>query len=74
MFAPDGSTLATAAENTAKVWDARTGELVTTANGKTDWLPFIGGSSYVSELTYGPDGSMLAAASGDTVMVLKKKP
>ncbi|MBE1532626.1 WD40 repeat domain-containing serine/threonine protein kinase [Actinomadura algeriensis] len=73
VFAPDGSTFATAAGNTVKIWEAGTGDLVKAAGGKTDWIPFFG-SHQVSELTYSPDGSMLAAASSDIVKVLKKKP
>ncbi|WP_339154183.1 serine/threonine-protein kinase [Actinomadura luteofluorescens] len=73
VFSPDGSTLATAGGNTAKIWDPKNGDLISTSDGKRDRIPFFGDSPDVTELTYSRDGSMLAAASDDIVMLLKKR-
>jgi len=68
-FSPDGAMLATAVGNSwsgegaAKLWDVKTGELLAdlTIQGKTDQL-FI--HAY-SDITFNPDGTLLAAINAD---------
>ena len=56
-FSPDGSRLATVSDDqTAKVWDAVTGETLLTLRGHTE--PVYG-------VAFSPDGKRLATASGD---------
>ncbi|MEV8630905.1 hypothetical protein AB0395_04540, partial [Streptosporangium sp. NPDC051023] len=56
-FSPDGSRLATASwDNTARVWEAKTGKLITTLTGHQD---------RVWEVAFSPDGTRLATASSD---------
>ncbi|MEU6745322.1 serine/threonine-protein kinase [Spirillospora sp. NPDC046719] len=61
-FSPDGSKMATgSSDSTAKVWNARTGALITTLNGHT---------KAVTSVAFSPDGSRLVTAgSDDTVKV-----
>jgi WD40 repeat protein len=55
-FSPDGSRVATASDDgTARVWDAVTGEAVTTLNH----------DGWVSAVSFSPDGSRVATASDD---------
>ena len=56
-FSPDGSRLATASDDqTAKVWDAATGE---------ELITLVGHDDFVSGVTFSPDGTRLATASWD---------
>ncbi len=57
IYSPDGNHIATAsADKTAKIWDAKTGELLLTLAGHTD---------EVWGLTYSPDGKRIATSSPD---------
>jgi len=56
-FSPDGSRIVTAsADNTAKVWDAKSGAEVLTLKGHTQ---------YVVSASFSPDGSRIVTASAD---------
>ncbi len=57
IYSPDGKRIATAsADKTAKIWDAKTGELLLTLKGHTD---------EVWGLSYSPDGKRIATSSSD---------
>ncbi len=57
IYSPDGKRIATAsADKTAKIWDAKTGELLLTLKGHTD---------EVWGISYSPDGKRLATSSLD---------
>ncbi len=57
VFSPDGTCLATVGEgNTAKIWDAATGQELLTLSGHTD--PIL-------DLAFSPDGLRLVTASDD---------
>jgi WD40 repeat protein len=56
-FSPDGKCVVTASfDNTARVWDAESGQLLATLAGHT-------GS--VFEASFSPDGNFIVTASGD---------
>jgi WD40 repeat protein/transcriptional regulator with XRE-family HTH domain len=56
-FSPDGKRFATASQDkTAKVWDAKTGQLLLTLSGHTD---------QVAGIVYSPDGKQIATTSDD---------
>jgi WD40 repeat protein/serine/threonine protein kinase len=56
-YSPDGTRLATASQDqTARVWDPTTGNLIHTLRGH---------AGYIHSLTYSPDGSRLVTASED---------
>jgi len=56
-YSPNGVRIATAsADKTARIWDATSGELITTLEGH--------GKS-VGALAYSPDGARIATASSD---------
>jgi hypothetical protein len=59
-FSPDGTRLASAGDNTVKVWDVRTGQELLTLQGHT------GG---VLSVCFSPDGTRLASAGDQTVKV-----
>ena len=55
-FSPDGRYLATASDdNTAKVWDGKTGKELLTLRGHAGYVPSV---------AFSPDGKQLATASG----------
>ncbi len=57
IYSPDGKHIATVnADNTAKIWDANTGQLLLTLTGHTD---------EVFGITYSPDGKRIATSSLD---------
>jgi eukaryotic-like serine/threonine-protein kinase len=55
-FSPDGTRVVTASDNTAKIWDARSGRLVVTLEGHT---------SSVLTASYSADGSRIVTSSND---------
>src|SRR5262249_15374532 len=56
-FSPDGTTLATISlDNTARLWNARTGRPIATLTGHT---------GTVTAVAFSPDGTTLATASDD---------
>jgi hypothetical protein len=56
-FSPDGSRIVTASsDQTARVWDAKTGAILATLSGHNGW---------VNSAAFGPDGSRVVTASLD---------
>src|SRR5262249_44700561 len=55
-LSPDGTRIVTADDDTAKVWDAATGKLVATLNGKR---------LRIVSTSFSPDGSRIVTASDD---------
>ena len=65
-FHPDGSTVATASlDKTAKLWDAKTGDLLATMEGHTDRLNYI---------VYSPSGKYLLTSTGKQWPYVPKGP
>ena len=65
-FSPDGSTVATASfDKTAKLWDAKTGDLLATMKGHTDRLKYI---------TYSPSGKYILTSTGKQWPYVPKGP
>ncbi len=61
-FSPRGDTVASGGvDRVVKIWDIRTGEVLTTLEGHT--YPILG-------LSFSPDGSRLLSASGDTTLIV----
>jgi len=63
-FSPDGKLLASASDHTAKLWDARTGELQQTLTEQ----PFLRDATGIETLSFSPDGQTLASA-GDKLIL-----
>jgi predicted NACHT family NTPase len=62
VFSPDGQTVASgSADNTVRLWDAATGELVETLDTH---------SASVNTVAFSPDGTILAAGSNDNTIKL----
>ena len=56
-YSPDGGTLASGStDETIRLWDIATGEVLATLSGHTDW---------VCGVTYSPNGRTLASGGGD---------
>ena len=65
-FGPDGSTVATASlDKTAKLWDAKTGDLLATMEGHNDRLKYI---------TYSPSGKYILTSTGKQWPYVPKGP
>ncbi|HEX8723679.1 MAG TPA: WD40 repeat domain-containing protein, partial [Pyrinomonadaceae bacterium] len=63
-FTPDGRRLASASaerDNTVRLWDVRTGELLHTLAGHDDW---------VTSVAFAPDGLRLASGSRDRKLII----
>jgi eukaryotic-like serine/threonine-protein kinase len=61
-FSPDDKQVATASwDKTAKIWDYKTEQLITTLKGHTDRL---------YDIAYSPDGKMIATSSWDKTVIL----
>ena len=57
IYSPDGKRIATAsADNTAKIWDSKSGVLLHTLEGHADWVRIA---------NYSPDGKRIVTASRD---------
>ena len=61
-FSPDGKRVASGTENTIRVWDSKSGELVL--------KPFEGSSGYVHSICYSPDGNRIASGTSDKTICI----
>ena len=60
-FSPDGSRIVSGSgDNTVRVWDAVTGEVINTLTGH---------SGYVFSVSFSPDGSRIVSGSQDNIRV-----
>jgi WD40 repeat protein len=65
-FSPDGSRIVTgSSDQTAKVWDARSGAEVLSLKGQTE---------SVRSAAFSPDGSRIVTTSGDSAKVWETEP
>jgi len=58
-FSPGGTRIATASDNTARIWDATTGEQLLQVQ-HDDW---------VNEVAFSPDGTRIATAEFETASI-----
>ncbi|MFN6099353.1 MAG: protein kinase domain-containing protein, partial [Dolichospermum sp.] len=66
-YSPDGQTLASGSyDNTIKLWNVKTGNLLQTLEGHSEWVY----SEWVTSVAYSPDGQTLASGSRDDTIKL----
>jgi WD40 repeat protein len=64
-WSPDGTRFATVSgDGSAIIWDKQTGEILATLIGHSAWDPVSTTQAGVQELTWSPDGSLVATAGG----------